>query len=208
MQKEHTRLQLKPHRLFEALYQDQRQFVDGDMDQLTRKAGADAQILPNLHKNGSVSTKTGSDKATSTSKPSGAQQGEDELFAQRYIDEIAPPSKMKEYQAIADQQRSALMKETKNLQARFSEDMLLSLKLEQTVMGISQMVTEFATLLESQSPMVEDIGEVAKDVKASMKSADEELLVTLERTQSQNWNMIILVLTLSVLLLILHVVTP
>jgi hypothetical protein len=206
MQKEHTRLQLKPHRLFEALYQDHRQVVDGDIDQLTRKAGADAQILPNLHKNGSVSTKTGSEKATS--KPSGAQQGEDEHFAQRYIDEIAPPSKMKEYQAIADQQRSALMKETKNLQARFSEDMLLSLKLEQTVMGISQMVTEFATLLESQSPMVEDIGEVAKDVKASMKSADEELLVTLERTQSQNWNMIILVLTLSVLLLILHVVTP
>lgn len=129
-------------------------------------------------------------------------------FAQRYADEIAPPAKMKEYENIAQKQRHLLFKETQSLQKRFSQDFEESARLEQTVLGISSLVAEFASLLDSQSGIVEDVGETAREVTQSVQSADDELLLTIERTQSQQWNMVILLFTLSLLLLTLHVITP
>jgi hypothetical protein len=70
------------------------------------------------------------------------------------------------------------------------------------------LVAEFASLLDGQSGIVEDIGETAREVTQSVQSADDELLLTIERTQSQQWNMVILLFTLSFLLLTLHVITP
>lgn len=132
----------------------------------------------------------------------------DVSFAQRYADEIAPPAKMKEYENIAQKQRHLLFKETQSLQKRFSQDFEESVRLEQTVLGISSLVAEFASLLDGQSGIVEDIGETAREVTQSVQSADDELLLTIERTQSQQWNMVILLFTLSLLLLTLHVITP
>jgi hypothetical protein len=198
MQKEQVRIHVKPCRLFAHLYQGKTegQFIEN------------SKTKSSLSTSASTSTSSKSHSGTVATSASAVNEMEDAKFAERYIDEIAPPAKMREYQAIAEQQRAALFKETQTLQQRFSEDLLVSMQLERTVMGISKMVTDFATLLESQAPMVEDIGEVAKDVKASMKSADAELLLTLERTQSQNWNMITLVFVLSGLLLFFHFITP
>lgn len=192
MQKEQVRIHVKPCRMFASFYQD----------------SSEQSISLSISEDGERKKLAAKEKSKQAASSTNENEKEDAKFAERYIDEIAPPAKMREYQAIAEQQRAALFKETQTLQTRFSEDLMVSMQLEKTVMGISKMVTEFASLLESQAPMVEDIGEVAKDVKASMRSADEELLVTLERTQSQNWNMIILTFTLSVLLLFLHFITP
>lgn len=129
-------------------------------------------------------------------------------FAQRYIDEIAPVSKLKEYNAIAVKHKEVLFKEAKILKARFSDDMLESHKMERTVMDISSMLSEFSNLIESQSGIVDTIGEVSKDATESVQHTDKELLLTLQRTQSHQWTMIISILGMSILLLFLDVISP
>ncbi len=129
-------------------------------------------------------------------------------FAQRYIDEIAPVSKLKEYNSIAMKHKEVLFKEAKILKARFSDDMLESHKMERTVMDISSMLSEFSNLIESQSGIVDTIGEVSKDATESVQHTDKELLLTLQRTQSHQWTMIIFILGMSILLLFLDVISP
>jgi hypothetical protein len=129
-------------------------------------------------------------------------------FAQRYIDEIAPVSKLKEYNDIAVKHKEVLFKEAKILKARFSDDMLESHKMERTVMDISSMLSEFSNLIESQSGIVDTIGEVSKDATESAQHTDKELLLTLQRTQSHQWTMIIFILGMSILLLFLDVISP
>lgn len=192
MQKEQQRISTKPSRLFAHIYAEDHtkgaSQLDGDKTPMSSvKAKSTASASPAI---------------------TASSQSETEGFAQRYIDEIAPRAKMQMYEHIANQQRKALFKETQALQQRFSEDMAVSMQVERTVMAVSKMVTEFAGLLEGQSGAVESIGDVAKDVKEAMKVADQELLVTLERTQSQSWNTIVLTITLSLVMLVFHFITP
>lgn len=77
---------------------------------------------------------------------------EDAAFAQRYFDEIAPTNKMKEYESIAAKQRASLIKETNTMRKMFSEDMLQSQRIENTVIAISGLVAEFASLV---SPLLQ-----------------------------------------------------
>lgn len=132
----------------------------------------------------------------------------DAHFAQRFVDEIAPPSKMKVYEQVATKQKDILLKESQSLQKKFSDDMQQSHQLESTVMSISSMIAEFTTMIESQSDVVELVGEAAKDATSSVKATDEELLLTLERSTSYHWNMIFLIVALGLLLLLLHFITP
>lgn len=44
-------------------------------------------------------------------------------FSQRFIDEVAPPSKMKEYEAIATQHKQQLLKESRLLETRFGSEL-------------------------------------------------------------------------------------
>lgn len=192
MQKEQQRINTKPSRLFAYVYTEDRTKGDAllEGDKTPVSSSVKAKSVSASHAN------------TATA------QSETEGFAQRYIDEIAPKAKMQLYEHIANQQKKALFKETQSLQQRFSEDMAVSMQIERTVMSVSKMVTEFAGLLEGQSGAVENIGDVAKDVKEAMKVADQELLVTLERTQSQSWSTIILTITLSLVMLVFHFITP
>lgn len=129
-------------------------------------------------------------------------------FAQRYIDEIATQSKLKEYESIAHKQKESLLKEARILKVRFSEDIRESQKMERTVSNISSMISEFSQLIEAQSGMVDTIGEVSQDSTASVKSADAELLLTLERSQSHQYSMIFFIVGMSILLLLLDFLTP
>lgn len=129
-------------------------------------------------------------------------------FAQRYMDEIAPTQKMREYNAIASRQKDELIKEAKLLKAKFSEEIQESQRMERTVNNISSMIGEFVQLIESQSAMVDTVAEVSMDTSASVKSADAELLLTLERSQSHQWSMLLFIVGMACLLLLLDFISP
>ena len=147
---------------------------------------------------------------SSASKPDakGASEAQSDTFAQRYIDEIAPQSKMREYEAVAVKQKEVLVKEARQLKVRYSEDIQESQRMERTMNNITSMISEFVQLIESQTVYVDAIGEVSQDTTASVKSADAELLLTLERSQSHQWSMIGFILGMAFLLLVLDFLSP
>lgn len=131
-----------------------------------------------------------------------------ETFAQRYIDEIAPQSKMREYEAVAIKQKDVLVREARQLKVQYSEEIQESQRMERTMNNITSMISEFVQLIESQTVYVDAIGEVSQDTTASVKSADAELLLTLERTQSHQWSMISFIVGMALLLLLLDFLSP
>ena len=148
-----------------------------------------------------------SDTASST-KTESKSISANETFAQRYIDEIAPQSKMREYEAVAVKQKEVLVREARQLKVRYSEDIQESQRMERTMNNITSMISEFVQLIESQTVYVDAIGEVSQDTTASVKSADAELLLTLERTQSHQWSMISFIVGMALLLLLIDFLSP
>ena len=129
-------------------------------------------------------------------------------FAQRFVDEIAPANKMREYENIAFVQKNSLLKESAILQQRYSENVLESQKMERSVLGISSMITEFLSMLEEQSEQIEDMNETSKEATKSVRGTDAELKLTIQRSESHQWNMVILINGLAIMLLLLHFLTP
>lgn len=164
----------------------------------------------NVAENSSSSSRDAKNKAVELIKPVQTKliSAPDKSFAERFVDEIAPPSKMREYEQVATQQKDLLLRESKSLQRKFSQDMAQSQQIENSVMSLSSMIAEFATLIESQSEIVGDVGEAAKDATHSVKLADQELLSTIERSQSYQWSMIALIFGASFLLMFLHFISP
>jgi len=91
---------------------------------------------------------------------------------------------------------------------QYSEEIQESQRMERTMNNITSMISEFVQLIESQTVYVDAIGEVSQDTTASVKSADAELLLTLERTQSHQWSMILFILGMALLLLLLDFLSP
>ena len=133
---------------------------------------------------------------------------QENTFAQRYIDEIASHTKLKEYNSIALKQKDELLKETKILKVKYSEDIQESQKMERTVSNISSLIHEFVQLIDSQSEIVNVIGEVSQDTTESVKNTDKELILTLERSSSHQWSMISFILIMAILLLVLDFLSP
>eukprot|EP01038_Epipyxis_sp_PR26KG_P009734 gene9734-13100_t len=129
-------------------------------------------------------------------------------FARRYLDEIAPSGKMNEYDQIAVKHKDILLKESRMLHNKFSEDIQQSHKLEETVTSISGLIVEFVSMIESQSAIVTDIGDHTKEVTKMVEDADSELILTLERSQAHSQSMIILISGLAIVLLLLDYLTP
>lgn len=129
-------------------------------------------------------------------------------FADRYQDEIASTAKIGEYKALGEKYKSILLKEAKELQVRFSKDLQVANNMESTVNGISTMLTEFVSIIQAQSDIVEDVHQAAVDTTDQVKLADDELMLTLERSQSHSRNMAFLTVGLGLLLLLLDWVTP
>jgi ABC-type Na+ efflux pump permease subunit len=129
-------------------------------------------------------------------------------FVDRYESEVAPPAKLKEYQSIASKHKSILLKESKMLQAQYSEDLREAHKMEITVTQISSYLAEFVQILHSQRDAVEDIHSASKTATQHVKQTDSELTTTIERTESHQRSIVILVVGLALLLLLLDFVTP
>jgi hypothetical protein len=62
--------------------------------------------------------------------------------------------------------------------------------------------------VKGQREAIEDVREAAVDSTQYVKDTDEELLLTLERSQSHSRNMMILTVALAVLILFLDWITP
>eukprot|EP01036_Dinobryon_divergens_P026396 gene26394-35039_t len=129
-------------------------------------------------------------------------------FAQRFVDEVAPPSKMREYRDIALRRRRALLQESELMHARFGLEFQEAQRMERTVSGISGMIGEFAALIEAQSELVDGIDSVSKEATSRVRQTDAELQLTLERSQSHQLSMTALLLLLSFALLLLDFLSP
>lgn len=129
-------------------------------------------------------------------------------FAERYESEIAPPSKMREYDDLATKHKAILLKETQQLREKFSEEMQEANKMEQTVMGISNMLEEFVRILQLQSDSIEDVHGASKAATKHVEDTSDQLLLTIERSQSHQRAMVSLTIVLALLLLLLDYLTP
>jgi len=127
-------------------------------------------------------------------------------FADRYESEIAGPSKMKEYLDISKVHKDMLLKESKVLREKFSEDMIEAERLEQSVTQISYLLSSFLDLLQPQSETVAVVHAAVKDAKEEILDVDKQLTVTLKRLQSNST--IIIILALTVFMWILDFITP
>lgn len=219
MQREHRARTVNPRRLLSDRYfgcvRDTREGGDEDIVDEATKSRTGTSIMSfmgaALDTNRDIAATNALDQSASAAPlttPYAATTTTENTFAQRYIDEVASRSKLREYDAIAAKQRDALVREAKVLKVKFSEEIEESQKMERTVTNISSLISEFVQLIESQSALVDTIGEVSQDTTASVKSADQELLLTLERSQSHQWSMIMFVAGMALLLLLLDFLSP
>jgi DNA repair ATPase RecN len=129
-------------------------------------------------------------------------------IADRYTSEIASVSKMKEYDNVALKQREALLQENKVLREKFSEDVQEARKIERNVAVISQTIGEFLQILQSQSETVSDMHQAGKEATDQLKKVDENLDLTIKRTESHSNMMISIIGIMTVLILLLDYFTP
>ncbi len=214
MQKESKKYHHTPFRLFSYLYQDTKSITvfqrDGD-DRVASSSSQTRVLQPHDQLSLLQETADSNEKSKGKSSSQSSRNTSNQLensFAQRYIDEIATKQKMKEYQSIATKEKENLLKEAKLLHHKYNVEVIQSQQIENTVMNISSLVGEFATLIQSQTEIVENIGDATDEVTKSIKKADDELLSTVERTQSQQWNMMIVISIFTTLLLLLHILSP
>lgn len=126
----------------------------------------------------------------------------------RYTSEIASVSKMKEYDNIALKQREALLQENKALREKFCEDVQEARKIERNVAVISQTIGEFLQILQSQSETVSDMHQAGKEATHQLKQVDENLDLTIKRTESHSKMMITIIGIMTALILLLDYFTP
>ena len=63
-------------------------------------------------------------------------------------------------------------------------------------------------ILQSQSSKVDDMYESGQAANELVKQTEKEMQLTIDRSQSYQWNMVILSVTLAVMLLVLDWITP
>jgi len=146
--------------------------------------------------------------ATTSALSSSSATSSSPSLSQRYVDEVASLSAMRAYEAIAAQQRRALLKESRLLRIRFGNEYQEAQRMERTVSGISAMIGEFAALIAGQSELVDGIESAGKEATSKVRQTEGELQLTLERSQSHQWGMAGLVLLLALGLLAADWLTP
>ena len=117
------------------------------------------------------------------------------------MSEVASVSKLKEYNMIATSQKDKLFSENKSLRAKFNEDILEAVKLEKTVTNISLMISEFLQILKTQSETVQDVHLAGKDATNQVDQTDEQLALTIQRTDSHSTVVLVIVIFFSFVLL-------
>jgi hypothetical protein len=141
-------------------------------------------------------------KALAKDKPSNSK------LADRYTSEIASVSKMKEYENVVSKQREALMKENRTLREKFSEDVLEARKLERNVSVISQTISEFLQILQGQSETVADMHQAGKVATEQLKQVEQNLELTITRTETHSKTMVSIIFVMTLLILLLDYFAP
>jgi hypothetical protein len=141
---------------------------------------------------------------TKSAAPPPVQQS----FVDRYESEIAPPKQLKEYQELGLKHKKLLLKESKSLQVQYSTDLLETSKMEITVTKISNLLLDFVTILQGQREQVDDVNQCGKITLDFVKDTDDELSLTIQRSESHQRSMVLLTVGLGLLLLLLDYITP
>ena len=129
-------------------------------------------------------------------------------FSTRYEDEIASTAKLHTYRLLGDKHRTTLTAEAKVLQSQFQNELIEARQIEASVYNISNLLTEFSSILQGQSTLVTNLYETTTYTSDFISDTEKELRLTLERSKNSSRNMILLALLLSVLLLLLDWITP
>ena len=129
-------------------------------------------------------------------------------FSTRYEDEIASTAKLHTYRLLVDKHRTTLTAEAKVLQSQFHSELVEARQIETSVYNISNLLTEFSSILQGQSTLVTNLYETTTYTSDFITDTEKELRLTLERSKNSSRNMILLALLLSVLLLLLDWITP
>jgi hypothetical protein len=129
-------------------------------------------------------------------------------FSQRYEDEMATTQQLKMYDSFSTQYKSQLLKEANILKTRFSEEMSVVHQMETSVNAISSMLTQFVGILQEQTDVVDGVHELAVDTTEFVKDTDEELCITIERSNQNSRNMVMIITILACLLILLDFLTP
>ena len=129
-------------------------------------------------------------------------------FSTRYEDEIASTVKLHTYRLLGDKHRTTLTAEAKVLQSRFHSELVEARQIETSVYNISNLLTEFSSILQGQSTLVTNLYETTSYTSDFITDTEKELRLTLERSKNSSRNMILLALLFSILLLLLDWITP
>ena len=159
------------------------------------------------------SSSSGSSSSTSSSSSSSSSNNAKNPvvpkgFADRYVDEIAPPSKMKHYEEIAQSQKEQLFAESSCLHSKLSEDAREALDVERNINAISEDLSRFLDILASQQDDIQDVEQAANEAVEHVKETDVELKTTIARSESHTNTMIAIMMGMSFILLLLDYTNP
>ena len=129
-------------------------------------------------------------------------------FSTRYEDEIASTAKLHTYRLLGDKHRTTLTAEAKVLQSQFQNELIEARQIETSVYNISNLLTEFSSILLGQSTLVTNLYETTSYTSDFITDTEKELRLTLERSKNSSRNMILVALLFSILLLLLDWITP
>lgn len=130
-------------------------------------------------------------------------------FADRYTSEIiGKVSQEKKLTEIAKKHKSRFMKESEYLSSKFSREIEEAHRMEQNVVVVTEMIGRFAQILSSQSDQVVEMHDSSASATSLVKQTEEELLLTVKRSETSQTTMTALILGLALLLLAVDFLTP
>lgn len=130
-------------------------------------------------------------------------------FVDRYTSEIlVKPSQEKKLAEIAKSHKAKFMKESQYLSQRFSQELEETEKMEQNVIKVTELIGRFAQILSVQSEQVEEMHDSTAVTTTFVKETEAELMVTVQRTETGQQYMSIVIVVLAFVLLFLDFVSP
>ena len=200
MHRERKRLSFDPLRLYTTDYD----VYDDAEDNLLANTRAPRSRFSSLFNRGEGSAAAGSARAKKDKDRSvNAEKLVSTYLVAKYEKEAGPTSKLKVYDSLAVKHKAALMKEASSMQVKFSEDLRNATQMERTVNQIGDLLTEFASILQSQSGQVEEVNDDAKQTEEHVQSSKLQLQLTIERSEKNQKSIVFLSVGLALLLLLL-----
>ena len=126
-----------------------------------------------------------------------------QALVNKYERQAGTAAQLRSYDSLASKHKEALLKEATDMQTKFSENLQLAMRMEGTVTQISELLTEFASILQAQGDQVGDVHDDAKQAEDHVKASKSQLHLTLEHSQKNQKSIVFLALGLALLLLLL-----